>query len=56
VTTKQKRIYQKKAAGYVADLILDSLERLPKEERQARLVQVHAGLRGSARSWSAQRH
>lgn len=44
VKRKQKRVYQKKAAGYVADLILDSLERFPKEERQARLARIHAEL------------
>lgn len=43
---KQKRAYQKKAAGYVADLILDSLEGFPEEERQARLARVHAALSG----------
>jgi len=48
VTPKQKRAYLKKAAGYVADLILDSLEGLPEEERQARLKQVHASLSGGA--------
>lgn len=47
--TKQKRAYQKKAAGYVADLILDSLERFPEEERQARLARVHNALRGVLR-------
>lgn len=46
VTTKQKRSYQKKAAGYVADLILDSLDQFPEEERQARLKQVHVALSG----------
>ena len=46
--TKQKRVYQKKAAGYVADLILDSLERLPEEKRQAQLKQVHAALSGGS--------
>lgn len=45
VTAKQKRVYQKEAASYVADLILDSLERFPDEERQARVKQVHAALR-----------
>jgi hypothetical protein len=44
VTTKQKRVYQKKAAGYVADLILDSLEQVPEEKRQAQLKKVHAAL------------
>jgi len=46
--TKQKRAYQKKAAGYVADLILDSLENLAEPERQARLKQVHAALSGGS--------
>jgi gamma-glutamyl phosphate reductase len=44
VTTKQKRTYQKKAAGCVADLILDSLERFPEKERAARLKCIHAAL------------
>lgn len=44
MTTKQKLVYQKKAAGYVADLILDSLEQVPEEKRQAQLKQVHAAL------------
>lgn len=47
---RQKRAHQKKAAGYVADLILDSLENFPEQERQARLKQVHAVLNdGSGR-------
>jgi hypothetical protein len=48
VTTKQKRVYQKKAAGYVADLILDSLEQVPEEKRQAQLKKVHAALSGDS--------
>lgn len=48
VKAKQKRAYQKKAAGYVADLILDSLESYPEEERQDRLAGVHAGLSGGS--------
>lgn len=48
MTTKQKRVYQKKAAGYVADLILDSLEQVQEEKRQARLKQVHASLSGDS--------
>lgn len=48
MTAKRKRAYQKKAAGYVADLILDSLEQFPEEERQARLKQVHAALNGGS--------
>ena len=44
MTAKQKRVYQKKAGGYVADLILDSLERFPEVERQARLKLVHGAL------------
>ena len=44
MTTKQKRVYQKKVAGYVADLILDSLEQVPEEKRQAQLKKVHAAL------------
>lgn len=44
VTTKAKRAYQKKAAEYVADLILDSLEQFPEKERQARLKKIHATL------------
>ena len=43
--TKQKRAYKKKAAGYVADLILDSLEGLAEPERQARLKRVYTALR-----------
>jgi hypothetical protein len=46
--TKQERAYQKKTAGYVADLILGSLERFPERERQARLKQVHAALSGGS--------
>lgn len=48
MTSKEKRVYQKKAAGYVVDLMLDSLERFPEEERQARLKQVHASLSGGS--------
>lgn len=48
MTIKAKRAYQKKAAGYVADLILDSLEQLPEAERRARLKQVHATLSGAS--------
>lgn len=48
MTTKQKRVYTKKAAGYVADLILDSLERLPEEERQVHLKLVHDALSGGS--------
>jgi hypothetical protein len=44
VTTKRNRAYQKKAAGYVADLILDSLERFPEKEHEARLKRIHAAL------------
>ena len=44
MTPKQKRAYQKKAAGYIADLMLESLDRFPEGERQARLKQVHAAL------------
>lgn len=47
MTTKQKRAYQRKAAGYVADLILDSLDRFPRKERQRRLARVLAALDGS---------
>lgn len=48
MSSKEKRAYQKKAAGYVADLILDSLEGFPEEERKARLKQVHAALSGGS--------
>lgn len=48
MTIKAKRAYQKKAAGYVADLILDSLEQLPEGERRAQLKQVHAALSGAS--------
>jgi hypothetical protein len=44
MTTKQKRAYRKKAAGYVADLILDSLESFSEPKRQAQLKRVHAAL------------
>ncbi len=46
VTTKQKRAYQKKAAGYVSDLILDSLEGFPDDEQEVRLKNIHAALNG----------
>lgn len=45
MTQKQKRAYQKKAAGNVAELILDSLERFPEEELQARVKRLHSVLR-----------
>jgi hypothetical protein len=48
VKTKQKRAFKKKAAGYVADLILDSLERFAEPERRARLKRVHAALGASS--------
>ena len=48
MTTKQKRAYQKRAAGYVADLILDSLESLPERRRQERLKKVCAALTNSS--------
>ncbi|PYT79257.1 MAG: hypothetical protein DMG40_17250 [Acidobacteria bacterium] len=34
--------------GYVADLMLDSLDGFPEQERQARLKLVHAALSGSS--------
>lgn len=48
MTSKTKRAYQKKAAGYVADLILDSLEQFPEKERQTRLKRIHAALSGAS--------
>jgi hypothetical protein len=45
VTAKQIRTYQKKAARYVADSILDSLESFPENEQVVRLKRVHAALR-----------
>jgi len=47
VKTRQKRACQKKAAGYVADLILDSLDRFPQKKRERRLARVLAALDGS---------
>ena len=41
---RRRRAYQKKAAGYLADLILDSLEQFPKKERHDRLKKVHKAL------------
>ena len=38
---KEKRAQQKKAAAYIAALMLESLERFPKEERDLRLKQIH---------------
>jgi hypothetical protein len=48
MTNKTKRAYQKRAAGYVADLILDSLDQFPENERQARLKRVHMALSGAS--------
>jgi hypothetical protein len=48
VTTKQKRGCKKKAAGYVAGLILDSLESFAEPERRARLKKVCAALTNSS--------
>jgi len=48
VTTKQKRAYEKKAAGYIADIILDSLQGLSEPQRKARLKQVHTALSGGS--------
>jgi hypothetical protein len=48
MTTKQKQAYKKKAAGYVADLILDSLESFAEPERRARLKKVCAALTNSS--------
>jgi hypothetical protein len=48
MASKTKRAYQKKAAGYVADLILDSLEQFPEKERQARLKRIHAALNSAS--------
>jgi hypothetical protein len=48
MTTKQKQAYKKKAAGHVADLILDSLEGLPDQQRRARLKKVCAALTNSS--------
>jgi acetamidase/formamidase len=44
--TKQERAYEKKAAGYIADLILDASERFPARERKIRLARVHKALAG----------
>ena len=46
--TKQRRAFNKKAAGYVADLILDSLESVAESERRTRLKRVYAALRASS--------
>jgi hypothetical protein len=41
VEAKTKRAEQKKAAVYIAALMLESLERFPTEERALRLKQIH---------------
>jgi len=48
MATKQTRARQKRAASYVAGLILDSLDQFPKEERSRRLRDVHKALKVSS--------
>ncbi len=45
MTTKQKRAQQKRAATYVARIILNSLYQFPKGEREQRLKDVHRALK-----------
>jgi hypothetical protein len=49
VTAKQKRAKQKKAVTFVAELILESLDQFPKEERKKRLTDIHRILNSSNR-------
>ena len=55
MTAKQKRAKQKKAATFVAGLILESLDQFPKEERKKRLSDIHRILNSSKRGKPSKR-
>ena len=45
VNSRSKLIQQKKAANYIAGLMLDSLQQFPKEEQERRLQEIHKNLK-----------